>query len=89
MALGARRRDVLQMVLRESAILAAVGIAMGLAGGLVLTRLLAGLLFAVQPTDPLTFAAVSLLLAAVSVCAGFFPARRATRIDPLTALRWE
>jgi putative ABC transport system permease protein len=89
MALGARRIDVLRMVLGESAMLAAVGIVMGLAGAFALTRLLAGLLFAVQPTDPPTFVAVSLLLAAVSVCAGFFPARRATRIDPLTALRWD
>jgi predicted permease len=89
MALGARSEDVLRMVLGESAVLAGIGIVIGLAGALALTRLLAGLLFAVQPTDPLTFAAVSLLLAAVSVCAGFLPARRATRIDPLMALRWE
>jgi putative ABC transport system permease protein len=89
MALGARRADVLAMILGEGAILAAIGIAIGLAGALALTRLLAGLLFTVKPTDPVTFVAVSLLLAVVSVAAGFLPAQRATRIDPLTALRWE
>jgi predicted permease len=89
MALGARHGDVLGMILGEGAILAAVGIAIGLGGALALTRLLAGLLFAVKPNDPATFAAVSLVLALVSVCAGLLPAWRATRIDPLTALRWE
>jgi putative ABC transport system permease protein len=89
MALGAGRWDVLRMILGQGAILAAIGIAIGLAGALALTRLLADLLFSVQPTDPATFVAVSMLLAVVSVCAGFLPARRATRIDPLAALRWE
>jgi predicted permease len=89
MALGAGRWDVLSMILREGAVLAATGIAIGLAGAMALTRLLSDLLFSVKPTDPLTFAGVSLLLALVSICAGFLPARRAPRNDPLTALRWE
>jgi ABC-type antimicrobial peptide transport system permease subunit len=89
MALGAGRGDVLRMVMREGATLAAIGIAIGVAGSLAMTRLLADFLFAVKPTDPLTFASVAALLAAVSLAAGLFPARRATKIDPLAALRWE
>ena len=89
MALGARRMDVLRLVIGQGAMLAAAGIAVGLAGALGLTRLLAKLLFAIQPTDPLTFAGVSIGLAAVALLASFLPARRATRIDPLVALRYE
>jgi putative ABC transport system permease protein len=89
MALGAGRGDILGMVMRESALLAAVGIAIGIAGSLAITRLLADFLFTVKPTDPLTFAAVAVLLAGVSLAAGLLPARRATKIDPLAALRWE
>jgi putative ABC transport system permease protein len=88
-ALGAGRGDVLGMVMREGATLAAVGIIIGVAGSLALTRLLGDFLFSVKPTDPLTFASVAGLLAAVSLAAGLFPARRATKINPLAALRWE
>lgn len=88
-SLGAGRVDVLRMMMREGAILAASGIGLGLAGALALTRLLSKLLFGVTATDPPTFVGVSLLLAGVALAATFFPARRATRIDPLAALRWE
>ena len=87
MALGARGGAVLRMVMKEGAVLAVAGIGLGLA--LALTRLLTGLLFGVTASDPFTFAAVSLLLAGVSLAAAFLPARRATRIDPLIALRRE
>ena len=70
-------------------LLALVGVASGLAGSLALTRLLAGMLYGVTPTDPATFASVSLLLVAAALAACFFPARRATRVDPMIALRCE
>jgi putative ABC transport system permease protein len=89
MALGAHRSDVLRMVVGQGAMLAAIGIALGLAGALALTRFLASLLFAMSPTDPLTFGAVSLGLIGVALAASYIPARRATRIDPLAALRYE
>ncbi|HEX9671778.1 MAG TPA: FtsX-like permease family protein, partial [Thermoanaerobaculia bacterium] len=87
MALGARRRQVLGQVVGQAAALAAVGLAAGLAGALALTRLLGSLLFEVSATDPATFAAVPLLLAAVAVLASWLPARRAARVDPAVALR--
>lgn len=89
MSLGATHRDVLAMVLKEAVTLAAVGIAIGLVAALALTRLLASLLFEVSPTDPLLLGAVSLLLASVALLAGLVPARRATRVDPMVALRSE
>ena len=89
MALGAQRRTVLRMILGQSATLLAIGIALGLAGSFALTRTLSALLFGVTATDPLTFAGVSLLLAFVALIASFIPAQRATRIDPVIALRWE
>jgi putative ABC transport system permease protein len=73
----------------EGAQLAAVGLALGLVGSLAAARLIATLLFGVKPTDPLTFAAVAVILASVALVACYIPARRATRVDPLTALRYQ
>jgi predicted permease len=89
MALGARKTDVLAMVLRQGLGLALTGVAVGIAAALALTRFLAGLLYGVEPTDPLTFITVSLLLIAVALLACFIPARRAARVDPMTALHYE
>jgi putative ABC transport system permease protein len=89
MALGARPRDVLKLVAGEGAKLALLGIAIGTVVAMALTKLMASLLFGVTPTDPLTFAAVSLLLTAAAVLASYFPARRATKVDPMVALRYE
>jgi putative ABC transport system permease protein len=89
MALGATRRDVLGLVLREGMALAASGMALGAIAALGLTRLLASLLFAVRPTDAATLVAVSLVLAGVAFVASYFPARRATRVAPMHALRYE
>jgi predicted permease len=87
MALGAERRDVVAMILRQCLKLTALGLGVGLIASLALTRLMASLLYGVSATDSLTFAAVSLLLAAIATLAGFLPARRASRIDPIKALR--
>jgi putative ABC transport system permease protein len=89
MALGAQRRDVLAMVMRQSAVLALAGIVFGGIGAFALTRLMADLLFEVRPFDPVTFAGVAGLLAAVSLLASWVPGRRATRVDPVVALRAE
>jgi putative ABC transport system permease protein len=89
MALGAGAREVQRLVLREGAVLAAAGLALGLGAALLLTRALGGLLFGIRPTDPATYAGVSLLLAAVALTACYFPARRAVRVDPLVVLRME
>jgi predicted permease len=89
MALGARAGDVLILVLRQSLWAAAGGVAIGAVGAAALTRTMRSLLFGVSVTDPLTFAAVALLLAAAAFVASYLPARRATRVDPLVALRSE
>jgi predicted permease len=89
MALGAQRSDVLQLVLGQGAKMAVVGIVIGLGAAVGLTRLVANQLFHVSATDPLTFAAVAILLLGVSQAACYLPARRATRVDPLVALRYE
>jgi putative ABC transport system permease protein len=89
MALGARRGDVLGMVLRQGLALTAGGLALGLIASLALTRLLSTLLFEVRPGDLGTSAAVALLLAAVALAASYLPARRASRIDPMISLRHE
>ena len=87
MAVGGKAGDILALVLGESARLIAAGLVLGLAGSLAAARLLAALLYSTSPTDPLTLAATTILLAAVALLACYVPARRATRIDPLTALR--
>ncbi len=87
MALGARRADVLWLVLRQTLIVTATGIAIGLAASLALVHLMASLVYGVKPVDPLTFAAVAGLLALVATAATCVPARRATRVDPMVALR--
>jgi putative ABC transport system permease protein len=89
MALGAGRGNVLGMVVRQALGLALVGAGVGLAGALGLTRLLSSLLYGVRPTDPLTFALVTLGLVGVSAFASYIPARRATMVDPMEALRYE
>src|SRR5689334_10343978 len=89
MALGARTRQVLQLVLKDGVVLAALGVFVGLAGALALTRLLRSLLFEVQPTDWQTFASVAALLILVALLASYLPARRASKVDPLVALRSE
>ncbi|HTS11582.1 MAG TPA: ABC transporter permease [Candidatus Limnocylindrales bacterium] len=89
MALGARAADVLRLVIGQGIALAAVGALVGIAIALGITRFLSSLLYNVKAADPLTFAAVALLLAAVAALACYIPARRATRVDPLIALRYE
>lgn len=89
MALGAGEGDVVRMVLREASLVAVMGIAIGLAAALALTRLIAGLLFGLSSTDPVSFAGTAVLLAMVALAAGYIPARRAPRVDPAIALRQE
>jgi putative ABC transport system permease protein len=89
LALGARREELLRMVLRDALVLAATGVAVGLAGAVLLSRVLSSMLYSVSPRDPLTLAGVALLLLATTLVAGYLPARRATRVDPVIALRAE
>jgi putative ABC transport system permease protein len=89
MALGAARADVLSRVFGQTLVLAVVGITLGLAGSAAFTRYLAGMLFGVTPLDPTTFVGVALTFGAVAICAALVPARRATTVDPLVALRYE
>jgi putative ABC transport system permease protein len=88
-ALGAQTQDVLRLVVEEGVGLALVGVALGLAAAFLLTRGIKSLLFGVSPTDPLTFMAISVLLLLTAFLASLVPARRATRVDPLVALRSE
>jgi putative ABC transport system permease protein len=89
MALGAQREDVLGLIMRQAVKLTLSGIAFGLIAAWMVTRLLAALLYGVSATDPLTFVGVSILLMSVALLACYLPARRATRVDPMIALRHE
>ena len=87
LAIGAQAGDIFRMIIGEGLMLSVTGVALGLVGALWLGRAGSSLLFGVTASDPLTFAAVSLLLTAVAMAACYFPARRAMRVDPMTALR--
>jgi putative ABC transport system permease protein len=88
-ALGAQRRNLLRMILGQGLGLASAGAAIGLIGAVIVSRLMSGVLYGVRPTDPLTFAGVSVLLMSIALLACYLPARRALRIDPVIALRHE
>jgi len=89
MALGARRGDVLRMVLGGGLRLTLIGVGLGAVGAAIAGRALGKLLYGITPTDPVTFAAVALLLTVIAAVACYLPARRATRVDPMVALRAE
>jgi putative ABC transport system permease protein len=89
MAIGAQPRDVFRMVIRQGMLLAFIGVGLGLIGAFALTRLMATMLFSIEPTDPTTFAAITILLSLVALVACYVPGRRATRVDPVISLRYE
>ena len=88
-AIGANRQDVMRLVLRQTLWLASAGLVVGVLAAIALTRLMRTLLFEVQPSDPVTLVAVVLVLLAVALLAGYVPGRRASRVDPIVALRYE
>jgi putative ABC transport system permease protein len=89
MALGARRSSIFHMILKQGLLLVALGLAIGLAAAFLSLRVLGSILYGISASDPATYAALSLVLLAVALVASFLPARRATRVDPLVALRYE
>jgi ABC-type antimicrobial peptide transport system permease subunit len=89
MALGAQAGDVLRLMVRGSMVWALAGVGAGIVGALGLTRLLQGMLYGVRPGDPLVLGAVALLLTVVALVASYIPARRAARVDPMVALRYQ
>jgi ABC-type antimicrobial peptide transport system permease subunit len=89
MALGARVMDVFKLVVGQAMMMVLIGIAIGLIGAFAITRVMASLLYGVSATDPITFGLVSLLLATIALIACIIPARRATKVDPMVALRYE
>jgi ABC-type antimicrobial peptide transport system permease subunit len=89
MALGARPRDLMRMVVSQGMRVTLIGVVLGIAGAAAVTRLLAGQLLGVSPTDPVIFSSVAILLAGIALAATWMPARRASKIDPIVALRYE
>jgi ABC-type antimicrobial peptide transport system permease subunit len=89
MALGADRRDLITMIVKHGAVLSAVGLVIGLGSAFAATRMMAAILYGVSSTDLFTFAGVSVLLTAVAIVSSFIPALRASKVDPVTALRYE
>lgn len=89
MALGAQRRDIFSLVLKQGIILALVGVGIGIAGAIGLSKVLGSVLYGISATDPVTFISVAVIMIAVALLACFFPARKATKVDPLTAMRYE
>jgi ABC-type antimicrobial peptide transport system permease subunit len=89
MAMGAMPADVLRLVMLQGARMAAGGITLGLAGAFALTRLMASMLYGISPSDPFTFALISIVLAAVALAASYLPSRRAMLLEPVSALRHE
>lgn len=89
MALGAQRRDIFSLVLKQGIILALIGVGIGLVGAIGLSKALSSVLYGISATDPVTFISVAVIMVAVALMACFFPARKATKVDPLTAMRYE
>jgi len=89
MALGAQRGDVLKLTIGQGLRLVVTGVIIGLAAAFVLSRVMSSLLFGISPTDPLTFITISLVLVSVAILASYIPALRASRVDPMFALRYE
>jgi putative ABC transport system permease protein len=89
MALGARPKDILSMILGQGTWLTVIGVIAGLTGAMIVSRFLRALLFGVQPIDPITYVAVTLVLIVVALFASYIPARRAAKVDPMVALRYE